>query len=166
MLSSMRRHHIRNVVLSLLMVALIAGTTGCVGEASRTLKYDLTIASGEGGSVTVPGEGKFTCDSGRVVELLAVPTSGYRFLKWTGSVATIANPNAASTTIAMSGNYSIRATFEQTEATFYGLTMAVAGSGTTSPTPGQHTYAAGAVISISATPSGGYHFVNWTGNVG
>jgi hypothetical protein len=166
MLSSMRRHYITRLGLSLLIVALIAGLTGCVGEASRTVKYDLTIASGAGGSVTDPGQGTFKCDAGRVLELVATPTSGYRFLKWTGSVATIANPNAASTTITMSGNYSIRATFEETEATFHTLTVGVTGSGSTSPTVGQHTYAAGAVISISATPAGGYHFVNWTGNVG
>jgi len=166
MLSSMRRHYITRLGLSLLIVALIAGLTGCVGEASRTVKYDLTIASGAGGSVTVPGQGTFSCDSGRVVDLTAIPTSGYRFAKWTGAVSTIANPNAASTTITMSGNYSIRATFEQAEATFYTLTVGVAGSGSTTPTAGQHTYGAGAVVSISATPSGGYHFVNWTGNVG
>jgi methionine-rich copper-binding protein CopC len=164
--SSIRRHHIAKVVLSLLIVALVAGTTGCVGEASRTVKYNLTIASGEGGSVTEPGEGTFACDSGRVVDLVATPTSGYRFLKWTGNVATIANLNAASTTITMNGNYSITASFEETEGTYYSLTVGVTGSGSTSPMAGQHTYAAGAVISISATPAGGYHFVNWTGNVG
>jgi hypothetical protein len=167
MLSSMRGHYITRLVFYLLLiVALIAGLTGCVGEASRTVKYDLTIASGAGGSVTDPGQGTFKCDAGRVLELVATPTSGYRFLKWTGSVATIANVNAASTTITMSGNYSIRATFEETEATFHTLTVGVTSSGSTSPTVGQHTYAAGAVISISATPAGGYHFVNWTGNVG
>jgi hypothetical protein len=166
MLSSMRRHHIAEVILSLLIVALIAGTTGCVGEASHTVKYDLTIASGEGGSVTDPGEGTFTCDSGRVVDLVATPTIGHRFVNWTGGVATIANPNAASTTITMNGNYSIRANFEESEGTYYTLTLGVTGSGSTSPPAGQHTYAAGAVISISATPAGGYHFVNWTGNVG
>ena len=166
MLSSMRRHYITRLGLSLLIVALIAGLTGCVGEASRTVKYDLTIASGAGGSVTDPGQGTFKCDAGRVIELVATPTSGYRFAKWTGAVSTIANPNAASTTITMSGNYSIRATFEQAEATFYTLTVGVTGSGSTSPTVGQHTYAAGAVISIIATPTAGYRFVNWTGNVG
>jgi hypothetical protein len=97
---------------------------------------------------------------------VATPTSGYRFAKWTGAVATIANVNAASTTITVNGNYSIRATFEETEATFCTLTMAVAGSGSTSPTVGQHTYAAGTVVPIVANPAGGYQFVNWTGNVG
>jgi len=139
---------------------------GCVGEASQTVKYDLTIASGEGGSVTVPGEGTFECDSGRVVDLVAVPTSGYQFDRWTGDVGTIANVNAASTTITMNGNYTITATFEETEGTYFSLTVAVTGGGSTSPAAGQHTYAAGAVISISATPASGYHFVNWTGNIG
>jgi hypothetical protein len=166
MLSSMRRHHITRVVLSLLMIALVAGTIGCVGEASRTVKYELTIASGEGGSVTEPGEGTFTVDSGRVVDLVATPTSGYRFLNWTGNLATIANPNAASTSITMNGNYSITANFEETDGTYYTLTVGITGSGSTGPAAGQHSYAAGAVISISATPTGGYHFVNWTGNVG
>ena len=166
MLSWMRRHQITKVIFSLLMVALIAGTTGCVGEVSRTVKYDLTITSGAGGSVTVPGEGTFVCDSGRVVDLVATQASGYRFVNWTGNVATIANPNSPSTTITMDGDYSITATFEETEGTYYTLTVDVTGSGSVGPTAGQHTYGAGAVISISATPADGYHFVNWTGNVG
>jgi Leucine-rich repeat (LRR) protein len=166
MLSSRKRHHITRVGLFVLIVALIVETTGCVGEASRTVKYDLTIASGEGGSVTDPGEGMFKCDTGRVLELVATPTSGYRFAKWTGAVGTIANVNAASTTITVNGNYSIRANFEETEATFYTLTLGVAGSGSTNPPAGQHTYAAGAVVSIIATPATGYRFVSWTGDVG
>jgi hypothetical protein len=165
MLSSIRRHHIR-IGLFLLVLALVVGTMGCVGEASQTAKYDLTIASGEGGSVTVPGEGTFECDSGRVVDLVAVPASGYQFDRWGGDVGTIANVNAASTTITMNGNYSITATFEETEGAYYALTVGVTGGGSTSPAAGQHTYGAGAVISISATPASGYHFVNWTGNVG
>ena len=164
-LSSRRRHPVTGIALCLLIVALVAGLTGCVSEAAQTVKYKLTIASGEGGSVTEPGEGTFTVDSGRVVPLTATPTLGYRFLKWTGSVGTVANANAASTTITMSGNYSITANFEQTEVTYYTLTVGVTGSGSASPAAGSHTYAAGTVVSISATPSSGNHFVNWTGNV-
>ena len=164
-LSSMRRHHITVVGLSLLIVALIAGMTGCAAS-TRTVRYDLAIASGEGGSVTVPGEGTFRCDAGRVVELVAISTSGYRFVNWTGAVGTIANINAASTTITVTGNYSIRANFEETEATFYTLTVGVTGSGSTSPTAGQHTYAAGAVVTIIATPVSGYRFVGWSGDMG
>jgi Leucine-rich repeat (LRR) protein len=164
-LSSRRCHQIR-ASLCLLVVALIAGVTGCVGEASSTVKYDLTIASGQGGSVTVPGQGTFTCDAGRVVDLLATPTSGYRFASWTGDVGTIANPYAASTTITVSSNYSVTASFEQAEGTYYTLTMGVSGSGSVSPTAGSHTYGAGAVISITATPAIGYQFDGWSGDMG
>jgi uncharacterized repeat protein (TIGR02543 family) len=166
-LSSRRRRHIRRASLYLLVVALIAGVTGCVGEATDTVvRYDLTIASSQGGSVTDPGEGTFTVDSGRVVDLVAIPTSGYRFVKWTGNVATIANPNAASTTITVSGDYSITASFEQAEGTYYTLTVGVTGSGSVNPTAGPHTYGAGAVISIIASPAAGYQFVGWSGDLG
>jgi Leucine-rich repeat (LRR) protein len=163
--SWMKRHQIAAVAFSFLMLALVAGTTGCVGETSSTVKYDLTIASGEGGSVSVPGEGTFRSDAGRVVDLVAVPTSGYRFDRWTGNVDTIANVNTASTTITMNGDYSITATFEETEGTYYTLTVGVTGSGSTSPTVGQHTYAAGTVVSIIATPASGYQFVGWSGHM-
>jgi uncharacterized repeat protein (TIGR02543 family) len=94
------------VSILLIMVALIAAMIGCVG-----VKYDLTIVSTAGGSVTAPGEGTFTYNEGRVVRLVARPALGYRFVKWTGDVATITTVNAFSTTITMNGNYSITANF-------------------------------------------------------
>ena len=73
--------------------------------------YDLTIASTAGGSVTTPGEGTFTYDEGTVVNLVAEPEEGYRFVEWTGDVDTIANVNAAATNTTMNGDYSITANF-------------------------------------------------------
>jgi uncharacterized repeat protein (TIGR02543 family) len=103
-----------------------------------------------------------------VVSLAARPTCvyQYQFVNWTGDVGTIANTNAASTTITMNGDYSITANFSQIPVTYYTLTMAVNGNGLTSPGVGQHTYAASTVVSITATPASGYQFVNWTGDVG
>jgi len=75
--------------------------------------YDLTISSTTGGSVTTPGEGTFTYDEGEVVNLVASPATGYKFVNWTGNVATIANVNAATTAITMNGDYSIKANFEE-----------------------------------------------------
>jgi uncharacterized repeat protein (TIGR02543 family) len=97
---------VARISIFLITVALIAGMTGCVG-----VKYDLTISSTAGGSVTTPGEGTFTYNEGRVVRLVASPALGYRFVKWTGDVATINTVNAFSTTITMNGNYSITANF-------------------------------------------------------
>ena len=77
--------------------------------------YELTISSTFGGSVTNPGEGTYTYDTGTVVNLVASPGAGYQFVNWTGDVATIANVDAASTTITMQGDYSITANFEEGE---------------------------------------------------
>jgi len=130
------------------------------------IKARLIISSTAGGSVTTPGEGAFTYDEGTWVNLVASSGVGYYFVNWTGDVTTIANVNAATTTITMNGHYSITANFEEIPVTYYTLTMAVNGSGSTSPSVGQHTYVADTVVSISATPTSGYRFVRWTGDVG
>jgi Tol biopolymer transport system component len=95
------------------MLALSVGLIGCGGEeVPEITEYNLTISSTEGGSVTNPGEGTYTYDEGEVVNLVAEPDEGYRFVSWTGDVATTGNVNAASTTIAMNGDYSITANFK------------------------------------------------------
>jgi len=76
-------------------------------------QYDLTTYSAGGGSVTTPGEGTFTYDEGTVVYLVAEVEEGYRFVEWTGDVGTIADFEAAITTITMHDNYEITANFEE-----------------------------------------------------
>ena len=73
--------------------------------------HELIISSTTGGNVTIPGEGIFTYETGTVTNLVAVATSGYRFVNWTGDVSTITNINVAETNITMISNYSIMANF-------------------------------------------------------
>jgi len=80
-------------------------------------QYNLSISSTTGGSVTSPGEGNFTYDDGTLVSLVASPASGYRFVEWTGDVDTVADIDAASTTITMNGDCSITANFAEPYAT-------------------------------------------------
>jgi uncharacterized protein YkwD len=130
-------------------------------------QFDLATSSTPGGSVVVPGEGTFTYAAGTSVNLIATPTTGYQFVNWTGDVGTIGDANAPSTTIAMSGDYSIVANFEPIPAVRYNLTITAAGGGlVTSPGQGTFAYDAGTVVGLVALPACGYHFVNWTGNVG
>jgi uncharacterized repeat protein (TIGR02543 family) len=74
-------------------------------------EYELTISSIGGGAVTNPGEGIFTYGEGDTVNLVATPDVCYRFVNWTGDVGTVADINAANTTITMSNDYSITAKF-------------------------------------------------------
>lgn len=102
----------------LIVAALIAVMAGCSGYGESNT---LTIISTDGGSVTTPGEGTFTCAEGAAVNLLAEPEEGYQFADWTGNVGTIANANAALTTITTSDSYSIRANFSEDSSSPLGI---------------------------------------------
>jgi hypothetical protein len=129
-------------------------------------RYDLTISSTEGGSVTTPGEGTFTYSFGTVVNLVATPASGYQFVNWTGGAGAVGNVNAALTTITVNDDYSVRANFAVIPPGQYSLTISSsAGGSVTTPGEGTFTRAAGAVVDLVATPASGYQFVNWSGDV-
>ena len=80
-------------------------------EEIPSVQYNLSINSTRGGLVIEPGEGVLPSDEGTVVDLVATPGECYRFDRWTGDVGTIADVNAAATTITMNGDYSITANF-------------------------------------------------------
>jgi hypothetical protein len=146
------------------IVALVMGLASCEGScgAPSFYQYVLAIFSTVGGLTTPGGEVTFTYDEGTVVNLLATPDTGYRFTKWSGDVDTIADVNAASTTITMNGDYSITANF----VTKYDLTISsTEGGEVTTPGVGTFPYDGGTVVDLVVTPDAGYRFVKWTGNV-
>jgi len=89
---------------------------------------DLTISSAIGGDVTRPGEGTFAYYPGSRLNLVAMPESGYHFVGWTGDVGSIADVNAALTSITMNDKYSITADFEQGEPVNWALIGGIAGA--------------------------------------
>jgi len=98
--------YLERLSIFLIALALMAGMVGCA-----PVQHDVTISGTEGGEVTTPGEDTFTYNEGTVVDLVATPDAGYRFVEWTGDVDTIANVNAATTTVTINGDYSILANF-------------------------------------------------------
>lgn len=91
------------VLVSILVVGLIAG---CAGQVKT---YTLSVRSVVNGSVSQQAISAPNEDS--VVNIQAPAEEGLRFDSWTGDVTTIADANAASTTITMNGNYSITANY-------------------------------------------------------
>jgi hypothetical protein len=163
-LNSRKHHYLAIVSTFLITVALIAGIVGC--EPTLAQQYDLTIASTAGGSVTMPGEGVFSCDICVLVNLVATPSSGYQFVNWTGNVSTIANVNAAITTITLNGDYSITANFEAIPAGQYSLDISSSGCGfVNTPGEGIFDYDKGTVVELMANIVGDNAFVEWTGDV-
>ena len=84
----------------------------------------LTISSTRGGSVTTPGEGTFLLPLGSEVGVVAEPDEGYQFTKWSGNVDTVADVNAAETTITTISSYSIKANFNGTGSSCCTITAA------------------------------------------
>ncbi|OGN95334.1 MAG: hypothetical protein A2Z77_01735 [Chloroflexi bacterium RBG_13_51_36] len=113
-------------------------------------KYYLTIRKSLGGSVATPGHSTFANimsdgatmffypgSGATVVDLVATPKTGYEFVNWTGDVSTIADVNAAETTITVNPDvtpqdYEIKANFqlESTEPPAGGCFIATAAYGT------------------------------------
>ncbi|MFC1927785.1 hypothetical protein ACFLW7_04325 [Chloroflexota bacterium] len=125
--------------------------------------YHLTISSAAGGLVTAPGEGTFAYCESEVVNLVAEADACYEFVEWTGDVDTIADVDAASTSVAMDGDYFITASFVLLS---YDLTTNSTGGGSVA-TPGEGTfpYDCGMVVDLVAEAEAGYRFVSWTGDI-
>jgi hypothetical protein len=98
--------YVKRVIIFLILGALIVGVVGCTpANIFGTPMYTISISNNIGGKVTSPGEGLFRYAAGTVVNLVAEPDRGYRFVCWTSNAGTIANVSAATTTITLNQNY-------------------------------------------------------------
>lgn len=132
-----------------------------VKESLGAIDRELSIsASGNG---TVSPSGSVTVQEKDILDITAIPQSGYSFIRWEkvggeGSVSFGDSTQAATTVKLRGGTASIQAVFS---ADTYTLTIDNDGNGTTSPA-GAVTVDHGTARSISATPATGYEFSGWT----
>jgi len=143
--------------------AIPAFTASVSGDACVTIlptQYTLTMSVSGSGSTT-PSAGPHTYDEDTVVPLTATPAAGWLFDHWSGSVSGSANP----TSVTMTAAKSVTAHFVEAPPTQYTLTMAVSGSGSTTPSAGPHTYDEDTVVPLTATPAAGWLFDHWSGSV-
>jgi len=116
--------------------------------------YTLSVTVVGGGSVSKsPDQGTYSY--GTVVTLTASADAGWTFSVWSGD----ASGSNALTTVNMTSNKAVTATF--TQITTYTLTITTTTGGTTSPAPGDHIYSAGANVPVTAIPQGSYQFDHW-----
>jgi len=135
---------------------------GAIESGGTATTYSLTTSvspSGAGSVTRSPNATTYT--SGTVVTLTAVASSGYTFTGWSGD----AGGTATSVTVTMSSNKTVTANFTTSTGTSYTLTTTVspAGGGAITRSPDAITYAAGTVVTLTATPASGYTFSSWSG---
>jgi uncharacterized repeat protein (TIGR02543 family) len=130
-------------------------------SANRTLvanfsqiTYVVSTSSNPAAGGTTTGGGGF--NYGSSVTVTATPASGYLFVNWTEGGSAIST-NASYTFTVTSGR-TIVANFSQIIYTVTTSSSPAAG-GTSS---GDGTYSSGSSATVTATPSTGYQFVNWT----
>ena len=113
--------------------------------------------SATNGSITLnPPGGVY--NTGMVVTVTASPNIGYAFTNWSGDLTGPVNP----TTITINGNKSVTANFVPVP-TCTLTTSATNGSITLNPPGG--IYNTGTVVTVTATPSNGYMFGSWSGDL-
>ena len=119
-------------------------------------QYTLTVTVIGSGSVSKsPSQATYTW--GTNVTLNATAGVGWTFAGWSVDVSGSANP----TTVNMTGNKAVTATFTQDQ---YTLTVTVIGGGSVSKSPSQATYTWGTVVTLNATADVGWAFASWNGD--
>jgi uncharacterized repeat protein (TIGR02543 family) len=138
------------------------GSLTITGDANVTAtftqdEYTLTVdTSGNGGVARSPDQA--TYHYGDVVELTALPATGWQFSGWSGDLSGSDNPGS----LTITGDTNVTATFVPIE---YTLTVNVTGNGTVSKNPDQATYHYGDVVQLTAVPATGWQFAGWSGDL-
>lgn len=136
------------------------------------LQFSLTMAANPtSAGTTSPAIGTATTTEG-AVSITANPALGYGFTNWTSSTgATFGDANSRQTTVNLDQNMTVTANFAALAEYTITLESSPTATGTVSiessdvTAAGPNTYYDGTVVSIKATPAGGYQFSNWIGNV-
>ena len=130
---------------------------GAIPNNQYTLHISLNPIDG---GTTMPSKGTHFFPSGTDVTIKATPSTGYRFVNWTGGEN---NPNSLSTTVKMNGNKTVKANFISIH--IFNIEANPAEAGITNPLPGCYIYDKGTILPVSAMPGDGYRFLRWSANV-
>ena len=116
-------------------------------------KISYTIStSGTGGTLT--GGGSYDC--GSTVTVTATPDSCHTFVSWTDNG--VVQSTSPSYQFNATADRSLVANFDQIS---YGVSVSPGAGGSAS---GSGTFACGSNVTVTATPSAGFNFANWTEN--
>ena len=130
-----------------------------VSCSQETIKYTLTTSVNPADTGTVNPETR-QYNEGDTANLIASPAEEYIFDKWTGATGT------EETTIIMDSDKTVVANFIKKK---YALTVNIEGEGTVTEKiikAGAATdYNSGTIVELTATPSTGWSFVKWDGDL-
>ena len=143
-----------------LLLLSVLFVVSCSKDA-EPIKYTLTTTVSPADSGTINPNGG-TVDEGQQISVTAAPAAEYVFDKWTGA----ASGSNKTVSVTMDSDKSVTANFVKKK---YALTTSVEGEGTISEKvikAGTATdYNSGTVVELTATPSSGWKFKEWSGDL-
>jgi hypothetical protein len=153
----------RRLSLILLMSGSLLALGACKTPTPPEVTTDFALSIGispAGGGAVARSPDQTLYKAGTVVTITANPATDYQFTRWEGAVTGATNP----ATVTMNGHKSVTAIFTST-VTPYSLTVTVSpsGGGSVAKSPDQTQFAAGAVVTLTASPASGYQFTRWQG---
>jgi len=120
-------------------------------------QYTITINI-EGDGTVIKNPDLTIYPYGTIVELTAIPETGWTFDHWSGDLTGNTNP----TNITINDNKTVIANFTTNQ---YTLTINIEGNGTVNKNPNQTTYSYGTVVELTAIPDNGWMFSHWSGDL-
>lgn len=140
-----------------------------IDEPKRvTAVFEEDDAEGYALNLSVEGEGSVEVDPDRErydpdeeVTLTATPDEGWVFAGWEGDLNGDENP----VDITMDSNKQITAVFEQDEPEDFSLSISVDGEGAVDADPDRERYDPGEEVTLTASPSNGWVFSRWQGDL-
>ena len=154
------------------MTTARSATAQFVEESAEN--FDLTVTSGNNGSVTSSPSG-IDCGSdcsesyldGTDVALTAVPDAGFQLAEWSGSCS-----GAGSCNLTMNQNRSVTATFEEVSSAQVTLNVSISSGGTVTSSPSgincgsdcTEDYNLNTAVNLIATANSGFKLQSWSGD--
>lgn len=126
--------------------------------------WRLTISVSPLGTGTTNPSGIIDIPEGQSQAVSATPNSGYRFDHWTSDISGVNGSTANPITVPAQTpdtTHTLTAVFVTVPPPEYMLTIATTTGGTTSPTPGSHTYPQNTNVQVTGIPYTGYNFHHW-----
>ena len=122
-------------------------------------KLAVNLSANPAAGGTTIGAGAY--DAGTLVSITAVPTNGYSFVNWTSNGVEVSKNLIHQFTINESKTFTANFALVPLGKFAVNLSANPTAGGTTL---GAGTFDAGTLVSITAVPTNGYSFVNWTSN--
>ncbi len=135
---------------------------GLLAHSTAPVATHILVISSTANGTTDPVPGSYSANTGAIVSVSAIPSTGYMLDHWELDGVSVGNVTPYS--VIMDKDHTLLAVFIVTPPpppATHNLTISTTVGGTTKPTPGVWNYNEGTTIQVTAVPDNDYSFDHW-----